>query len=85
MHVLQLIMRIENYKSAVSISQSKRYVAKEAQKIEGENKNNLHSLWTKRAGTEDVLISKAWLLMLNDLFLMHHFPNPPRDRYKLHL
>lgn len=80
-------MRTENYKSAVSVSQSKRYIAQEIQQIKGENKHNLHSpLVDKREmALEDVLISKAWLLVLNDLFLIHHFLNPLRDRYKLHL
>lgn len=84
MRVLQLIMRIENYKSPVSTFQSKRYIA---QKIKGENKHNLHSLSVdkRELALEDVLISKAWLLVLNDLFLTHRFPNPLRDRYKLHL
>lgn len=44
MHVLQLIMRIENYKSVVSTFQSKTYIAQETQKTEEENKHNLHSL-----------------------------------------
>jgi len=81
MHVLQLITRIENYKSAVPTFQSKRYTAQEAQKIEGENKHNLHSLSVDKSelALEDVLISKDWLLVLNDLFLMHHFLNPLRQ------
>lgn len=81
MHILQLIMRIEKYKSAVSPFQSKRYIAQEAQKIEGENKHNLHSLSAdkRELALEDVLISKAWLLVLNDLFLMHCFLNPARQ------
>lgn len=80
-------MRIENYKSVVSTFQSKRYIAQEAQKTEEENKHNLHSLSVdkRELALEDVLISKAWLLVLNDLFHMHHFLNPWRDRYKLHL
>lgn len=81
MYVLQLIMRTENYKSAVSISQSKRYITQEAQKIEGENEHNLHSpsVDKRELALEDVLISKSWLLALNDLFLMHHFLNPLRE------
>lgn len=80
-------MRIENYKPVVSTFQSKRYITQETQKIEEENKHNLHSLSVdkRELALEDVLISKAWLLVLNDLFLMHHFLNPQRDRYKLHL
>lgn len=80
-------MRIENYKSAVSAFQTKRYIVQEAQNNKGDYKRNLHSLSVDKRvlALEDVLISKSWLLVLNDLFLMHHFPHPLRDRYKLYL
>lgn len=49
--------------------------------MERENKHNLHYLSVDKRvlALEDVLISKAWLLVLNDLFLMHCFLNPLRE------